>query len=226
MKAHLLIAAAASLAAALPAAGDDWLINMTVDNRFDVYFGTPTATNFYAGGGNNWTVTYTITATGRAATDYLYVATASDRAVAQGFIGEFTNTTTNLTTVTGDAIWEVFPAGAYLTQLGLGPGPWPTNVQPTQAQVDLAIAYATINNLWVTPGNGGINGVSPWGARPGISPNARWIWHNANNAPDPTIGGFNHDEFLVFRIAGAVPTPGALALLGMGGLVAARRRRD
>ena len=29
---------------------EDWEIYMTVDNQYDVYFGTPTATNFHAGG--------------------------------------------------------------------------------------------------------------------------------------------------------------------------------
>lgn len=208
-----------------PAMGDDWVINMTVDNQFDVYFGTPSTTNFFAGGGNNWPTTYTITANNRLATDYLYVATASDQNVAQGFLGTFVNTTTNLVTDTGDAVWEVFPAGQYLQQMGLGSGPWPASLMPTQAQVDIAINYAETNNLWVTPTAGGFNGAFPWGTRPGISSNARWIWHSANGDTDPTSPGFNHDEFLVFRIAGAVPTPGAVSLAGLSLLAGLRRRR-
>lgn len=204
---------------------DDWVISMTVDNQFDCYYGTPFATNFLAGSGNNWTTTYTFNALGRLPTDYLYVATSSDQAVAQGFIGTFKNLTTNLTTDTGDLVWEVFPAGQYLQQMGLGSGPWPASLQPTQAQVDIAINYAETNNLWVTPVAGGYNGVAPWGFRTGISTNARWIWHSANGDPDPTSPGFNHDEFLVFRIAGAVPTPGAAVLAGFALAAAARRRR-
>lgn len=218
----------ASLCVALAvtsARADDWVINMTVDNQFDVYFGTPFATNFAAGGGNNWPTTYTITANGRLPTDYLYVATASDHAAAQGMIGTFTNTTTNMVTDTGDLVWEVFPAGQYLQQMGLGAGPWPALLQPTQAQVDIAINYAETNNLWVTPVAGGYNGAAPWGTRPGISSNARWIWHSANGAADPTQGGFNHDEFLVFRIAGAIPAPGSFAFLSLAAVPVLRRRR-
>lgn len=222
------VAAAAALSTCIGAAhADDWVIHMTVDNQFDAWFGTPFGTNFHAGSGNSWPTTYTFNAFGRATTDYLYVSTASDHAVAQGFIGDFTNTTTNMTTVTGDLIWEVFPAGRYLSQMGMGPGPWPPSLQPTQAQVDTAILYATTNNLWLTPYIGGLNGVGPWGARPGISSNARWIWHRDPNSPftDATQESWNHEEFLVFRIAGAVPAPGSLALVGAFGVMATRRRR-
>lgn len=93
------------------------------------------------------------------------------------------------------------------------------------AQVNAAVNYATNNNLWVQPVAGGVNGVGPWGFRSGISANARWIWHSANGDPDPTTPGHNHDEFLVFRIAGAVPTPGAATLVGLAIGVATRRRR-
>ncbi|MBL8746924.1 MAG: hypothetical protein JNK58_11275 [Phycisphaerae bacterium] len=211
--------------AAVPARADDWVINMTVDNQFDCYFGTPFSTNFLAGSGNNWSNTYTFNALGRLPTDYLYVATSSDQNVAQGMIGTFANTTTNMTTDTGDLVWEVFPAGQYLQQMGLGNGPWPPSLQPTQAQVDIAINYAETNGLWVTPVAGGFNGVAPWGTRPGISNNARWIWHSANGDPDPTSPGFNHDEFLVFRIAGAVPAPGAVSLLSLAAVGLMRRSR-
>ncbi len=222
---HACILLALAAIPAVPARADDWVINMTVDNQFDVYFGTPFATNFVAGGGNNWPTTYTFNALNRLPTDYLYVATSSDQSVAQGFLGSFTNTTINLSTDTGDLVWEVFPAGQYLQQMGLGAGPWPAGLQPTQAQVDIAINYAETNGLWVAPVAGGYNGVSPWGFRPGISTNARWIWHSANGDPDPTSPGFNHDEFLVFRIEGIVPTPGAFALSALALAAATRRRR-
>jgi len=207
---------------------NDWTMSLTCDNQFSLYFGTPTATNFYAGGGNNWPITYTFNATGRANSDYIYVSTASDRAVAQGLIGQFTNTTLNRTSLTGDSEWEVFPAGRYLTQLGFT-NPWPANLLPTTGQVDAAIAYAQANNFWIptstAPGNN-LNGVSPWGLRPGISAQAQWIWHAASGGPaDPLRGGYNHEEFLIFRLAGAVPTPGALALLGLAAIPASRRKR-
>ncbi len=93
---------AASFAATTTMA-NDWSMKLTCDNQFNLYFGTPTATNYHAGGGNNWQTTYSFTATGRANSDYIYVATASDQRVAQGLIGQFTNTTLNRTTLTGDS---------------------------------------------------------------------------------------------------------------------------
>lgn len=219
--------AAASLATT--AMANDWTMSLTCDNQFTLYFGTPTATNFTAGGGNSWPTTYTFNATGRANSDYIYVATASDQSTAQGLIGQFTNTTLNRTSLTGDSEWEVFPAGRYLAQLGIGTNPWPAGLLPTTAQVDAAIAYAQANSLWIptstAPGNN-LNGVGPWGLRPGISAQAQWIWHAAPGGPtDPLRGSFNHEEFLVFRLAGAVPTPGALALLGLAVIPATRRKR-
>lgn len=223
MKRGMLVFAVCSMGAS--AWGDDWVIHATCDNQFAAYFGTATGTNFFAGDGNSWPTTYTYTATGRNPNDYIYVATASDQSTAQGFIADFTNTTTGRTTITGDSLWEVFPAGAFLAELGMGPGPWPASLMPTQTQVDTAIAYATSHNLWRAPGLGGVNGVGPWGFRPGISAEARWIWNNSNGSPDPTQGSVNHDEFLVFRVTGAAPEPGAMALLGLAGAVMSRRRR-
>lgn len=225
MRRQLLGSLVVCLVAASVCRADDWTMHLTCDNQFDLYFGTPGATTSFEGGGTSWSTTYTFSATGRAPSDYIYVATASDQTQAQGFIGDFTNTTAARTSFTGDAVWQVFNAGAYLSQMGLGSGPWPASLQPTRAQVDTAIAYANANNRWVAPTSGGQNGVGPWGLRPNIDANARWIWYNANGSPDPTQGSFNHDEFLVFRLAGIVPAPGALAPLALALLGASRRRR-
>lgn len=224
------------------ARADNWQAYLTVDNKFDVYFGTPTTTNFYAGGGSSWPTEYSFAATGRLPTDYLYVSTASDQSVLQGFIGTFTNTTTSLTISTGNAVWEVFPAGAYAATNPYSPNPWPAGQMPTQAQVDTAIAFATANNLWVaptaTPGydNDPSTPIAPytfqWGSTyPNIQQSASWIWYESGkdigiySSPSP-LHGFNHDEFLVFRVAGAVPEPGsALSAACLTGLVLMRRRR-
>jgi Putative metal-binding motif len=185
---------------------EDWDMYLTVDNQFDVYFGTPTGTTgTVVGGGGNWTVEFHFTAVDRQPTDYLYVATASDQLVAQGFIGTFTNVTLGKTTNTGDDVWEVFP--------------WPVSQMPTQAQVDTAIAYAQEHDLWVTPvGAAGYDNDPttltdpysyPWVGTTyvNIPIDADWIWHQSETIysglrPSP-LEGYNHDEFLVFRVAGA-----------------------
>ena len=216
------------------AVADNWTMSMTVDNQYNVYFGdqflsSPT----FVGGGANWTVTDTWNISGVASNAFLYVATASDQQVAQGFIGEFTNTTTSHSFVTSAASgtpWQVFAAGAFLPQLhtidpSIPSGVWPPSLQPTQTQVQEAVTYATLHSLWLAPDSapGYTNGANPlpWGTRPGLPANAEWIWHNAGTVPPgpypvPFNGG-NEAEFLVFRIAGAaVPEPSTLCLAGIG----------
>jgi hypothetical protein len=210
---------------------EDWDMYLTVDNQFAVYFGTPDATTgTQVGFGSDWPTEYHFTAMGRKHTDYMYVATASDHFVAQGFIGTFTNTTLGKTTNTGDDVWEVFPAGhyaatnPYLTDTDTSSDEWPASLMPTQTQVDTAIAYAEANGLWVTPvGSPGYDNdpstpfedtdyTNPWAsaAYTHIPIDADWIWHQSetvyepDNMPSP-LEGFNHDEFLVFRVAGSVP---------------------
>ncbi len=199
---------------------EDWDMYLTVDNQFDVYFGTPTrTTDSVVGGGTDWTVEYHFTAEGRAATDYLYVATASDQNVAQGFIGTFANLTRNKVTSTGDNVWQVFPAGAYPETNPYWPSPWPVSQMPTQEQVDTAVSFAQANDLWVTPvENAGYDNDPatptdpysfPWNTTyPNIPTTAKWIWHDKGDAPEGNLPSplysHNHDEFLVFRVSGQV----------------------
>ncbi len=53
---------------------------------------------------------------------------------------------------------------------------------------------------WVNTTAGPFNGGGPWGYRGDIGAQARWVWHSANGASDPTSPGYNHDEYLIFRI--------------------------
>ncbi len=226
------------------AQADNWTMAITVDNQYDIYFGDSFLTvPTFVGGDTDWTNTESWSITGVAPSAFLYVATASDHSVAQGFIGSFTNTTTANTFVTSDNVgtpWEVFPAGQYLALLNsidasIPATVWPPGVQPTSSQVQTAVAYATSNNLWITPTStpGYDNGSSPlpWGGRPGIPASAEWIWHDTGigtSVPYPApFDGFNHDEFLVFRVPGVAvpePTSAALALIGMVAVL--RRKRN
>ncbi len=231
---HALIGALAAVGTlATVANADDWTIHITVDNQYDVYFGDGTSTDFFAGGDTDWMDTETWYAPGRDPTDFLYVATASDHSVAQGFLAEFLNTTQNATIRTGGGLWEVFPAGEHLSDIDSSwPSPWPSLQMPTQSQVDAAIAYATANNLWVTPttvpGYDNDSAPQPWGTRSGFFGNPSWIWYDSGNqavgSPYPVpFDGFNHSEFLVFRVPN-VPEPSSLLLLALGAAPLLRRR--
>lgn len=53
---------------------------------------------------------------------------------------------------------------------------------------------------WVGPDN---HQVGPWGTIANIPKSARWTWHDSGKqkaGKTPLEGGFNHDEFLIFRI--------------------------
>ncbi|MBM4107644.1 MAG: hypothetical protein FJ255_02350 [Phycisphaerae bacterium] len=219
---------AAGVACAPSLAADNWTIHMTVDNQFSAWFGNSMQTTLAVGSGNSWPTTYTFNVGGANPTDYFYVATSSDHSAAQGFIGEFHNVTQGYQFLTGlSGNWEVFPAGRYLQQLFGMTNPWPASVMPTQAQIDSAITYATTLGLWIPPTSfpGYTNGVGPWGFRPGISANAHWIWHRDPNGPaNPLTPGYNHEEFLVFRVPG-VPSPVTALPLALMGVFGLRRRR-
>ncbi|MEO1128239.1 MAG: hypothetical protein AAFX05_00860 [Planctomycetota bacterium] len=233
---NTLLAAGTIAALASIAAADDWTMTITVDNQYDVYFGTNLVTNFFAGGDGTWSTVETYNAFGRAPTDYLYVSTASDYSVAQGFMGVFQNITQGTTIKTGDAAWEVFPAGAHLTSINSSwPAVWPSNNQPSQSEVDQAIAYAETNGLWqptsFDPSWTNASHGGPWPTNlTGLPGDVNWIWHDSGATSawpyDDPYGGANHDEFLVFRIAGdAVPSPGAAALCPIAAMTLLRRRR-
>lgn len=222
-----------ALATSAAVASDTWNISIAVDNQFDAYKGTASATTGSpVGSGSNWTTVFNYTVPGMAATDYFYIATASDHSGAQGFLGEFNNTTQNLKFNTGSSAWEVFPVGAYLQQIDSSwPTVWPGLTQPTQAQVDQALAYGNANpSVWITPAtytnwdNRQTGNITTWGHRTGIDANADWIWNNSRGSGNPFSPGYNHDEFLIFRVRG-VPTPATAGLFGLAGLTALRRRR-
>ncbi|MDH3889645.1 MAG: hypothetical protein OEV49_01060 [candidate division Zixibacteria bacterium] len=211
-----------SLAQAAP---EDWDIYLTIDNFGTVYAGTNTQTvGGPIGVSNSWPVEDHFTTT-QPSDAYLYVAASSDHSIAQGFICKFINMTRYLEGFTGEPAWEVFPAGKYASALGI-PDPWPASTQPTQAQVDAAIAYATANNLWVAPTSVPGYDLDPttptapfsyvWGyGFPNIwvaaySPRqAKWIWYESGLVPSGTFStpfqAGNHHEFLVFRIHGTIP---------------------
>jgi hypothetical protein len=233
----LLCAASVATFAGNPAHADVIKVSMTVDNSYALYVGDINGAASFVGSDGSWpsVETYNFTL---ASSAFLYVVTASDLTQAQGFLGQFENLTSSYKFYSQDPQWQVMATG-----LGAA-APY------TSSAADLALLSQEIqdangggnpSNGWTNFTAGDVNGSSPWGPRPGIDAAAKWVWYAGGNCntSNPTLGGCNADEWLVFRIAvaatptnpnpggGTVPEPTSLAItaLGLGIAAFARRRR-
>lgn len=207
-----------------PAQAINIKVAITVDNSYALFYGTQTAATNFVGSDFDWPTTETYNFD-LPANQFIYVVTASDLAAAQAFLGQFENLDSGFKFYSSDPQWQVMATG-----LGNTGAPY------TGSAADLALLTQEIldangggnpSNGWVGLTTGPANGAAPWGLRPDIDAAASWVWYSSNGDPDPTTPGFDHDEWLVFRISVAVPEPGGLALLGLGlaGLGAMRKRK-
>ncbi|MCX7201121.1 MAG: PEP-CTERM sorting domain-containing protein [Burkholderiales bacterium] len=232
------LAACVGLLVAHPAHADSIKVSMTVDNAYALFVGNRSAATTFVGSDRNWpsVESYNFNLASDA---YLYVVTASDQAVAQGFLGQFENQTSGYKFYSQNPQWQVMATG-------LGP-----NAPYTGSAADLQLLSQEIQDAngggnpsqgWRSFTAGGANGSSPWGAMSGIDSLASWVWYAAGscNRNNPTLGGCDAGEWLVFRIAVAatpdnpipdnpisstVPEPTSFALAGLGLALAAGLRR-
>lgn len=131
---------------------------------------------------------------------YLYICAWSDDNIFQGLIGSFTG---DITIHTGDPRWQVLP-----TKNNHG-----DNEFPTINEINSAIASAQPSD-WKNPAVGASNGGPPWDVViSGITTAAKWMWYDSGRDTQPQypsyvpFSGFNHDEFLIFRIPCEVFNP-------------------
>ncbi|HEY8942354.1 MAG TPA: PEP-CTERM sorting domain-containing protein [Cellvibrio sp.] len=228
MKIAKLVSAFAGLvlgASALQANAIPFEVDITVDNSYALYYGTETTATNFVGSNGSWYEAehYSFDLP---SSNFIYVVTESDVATAQGFLAQFTNLLTNQRFYSNDSQWQVTATGRR------GSAPYSgsaADLSELSSQLVAANNGSNPSGGWVATTAGAANGASPWGSIATIDANARWSWYNSNGSVDPTIGGFDHNEYLVFRIsvgAAEVPEPSTIMLLSLGllGLVVARKR--
>ena len=177
-------------------------VQVTADNAYAIYSGNETdiydfhgtAENHYAGDIAT-PETYNFTMNDG---DIIYIAAWSDNQTAQGLLAEFNIDGTILTT--GNSQWEVMATGI---DLGFG-SPAPTMAELT-TQINLANAGSVPSGGWVNTTLGGLND-AVWGTPgsvyvPTMASTLQWAWYHKPGVVWDTFSvGYNHDEYLVFRL--------------------------
>ena len=216
------------------AASQTFDVTMTADNAYAIYYGDAFSATAMMGWAKNllagqiWsTESYSLTVPD---SSWIYIAGWSDDYVKQGVLADFTNMTLGGNVLSGNSPWEVTARG-----IDLDNGSSPPSLANMTTEILAANAGSNPSGGWVTPtasplrnADGGIHSVTIGS----IDDDAYWMWYESGmdttspNSPFtvPYVG-FNHDEFLIFRVPVTAPEPATMSLLALGGLAMLRRRR-
>lgn len=202
-------------------------VTITVDNSYALFVGTETEAATYVGSDFTWTgaETYNFDL---GDDQYLYLVTASDLTTAQGFLGQFENLLTGYKFYSNDPQWQVAATGLGSDAPYSGDA---DDLALLSAEIVKANGGADASGGWTGLTDGPANGAAPWGKIAGIDAAARWVWYSSNGDTDPTTPGYDHDEWLIFRIpvaatpTSSVPEPAGLALVLSGLMIAGGIRR-
>lgn len=128
--------------------------------------------------------------------DYLYFVCWSNNSGENGFLADIAIGTNHI--YSDNPHWEVFATGLDFDA---------TNPRPTRASVLAQIEKADCHHYWVKPFQGPLNTgtPTPFNVKP-MSPLAHFVWFDSGNDGPPFVGGppfrgFNHKEYLIFRVA-------------------------
>ena len=218
-------AIAASAAVSLGQITFDVLV--TADNQYGLYTGTATTADTYVGGSFNTLAAQIFTPEAYNLTlpnnGYLYITSWSDAAVFQGLMARFDSSLG--TFYAGQSGWEVTATG--ITRQN---GAAPVALSDLTTEILNANAGTNPSGGWVVPDFGPMNNnSSPWNATVGggMGPDANWTWYDsgADGSSIAPYDGFDHDEYLIFRLPVNIPTPGTAGAMALLGAVALRRRR-
>ena len=147
-------------------------VSMTVDNSYALFVGSLNSATGFVGTDGYWPTVETYNFN-LASSAYLYVVTASDRSVAQGFLGQFENLTSGYKFYSQDAQWQVMATGLGSSAPYSGSA---ADLSLLTNEILDANAGGNASQGWKNFTAGGSNGSGPWGSMSGIDSQAQWVW--------------------------------------------------